>query len=756
MAGPGGMPPTEVMQQILGDLADSNPGLVEAISRHLEQLGIDSPHPPAPPPQWSPVGLPAWHVPGPRQADWAAHCVDAVLSSSPKATLLVIAPSNKLQQLLQTLEQQCACQVHPYCFLNTPSQPVGLEGWWTLQALYNVVGVPSDAALSMLRQPSAFPLERFGALLFDRGSSPDPLLEVFLAERLQALPLCCRPWFCDISLGGAASMLAGGGPGRQGAVASSTQSDSSLRPLAPSAAPKLAGVGRAIPLSCAATLGPLPSSALQPPGIVPGYYLPYLQPAASSCFGDISVPIPVMVRIPIQPMNEPLMFALGQQPSLPAQPTLLRAQSQPPVPPPPLPPPQARFLASRSQVQQLMPPATPVDSGVVHPFIHPSGTEVNIINCVEVFFGYCRALLGADFDTMQLLEYRGFNRNGESMLHAVHYPNSEGFTKVSKKQVKQIWNGRNLHEVLAQYHSPELHVTDSQKRWFLYAVVLDIIAKGFMGHDNLPTSQLLQQALTNRAQGMYDMQPPVRPSGPWDNPLQTFVTQQKEAVAHLDEEGSVTDAWLPNRDPKSLLNELRHKMAAMVLSYDTKPIAHKLQSNYYQSTLHLQYEGQLYSFAGEASLGKKFAEQSAALAAVRFISRGGLGRGLSELGQGAEGSTLTPSTEQSLNPVAEGSPAPPDAEQPCRTCQSLLLDLLHTTFGLEMEPTPVQYTSEAVQGGWQATAHIATPFGTCSFSGRWDASRVASEESAALAALTALSSVGPQSSPPPASYEAHP
>eukprot|EP00667_Euglena_gracilis_P011542 EG_transcript_11797 len=399
-----------------------------------------------------------------------------------------------------------------------------------------------------------------------------------------------------------------------------------------------------------------------------------------------------------------------------------------------------------------------MDRGVVHPYIHSSGEEVNIINCVDVFFEYCRVLLGLDFDTTQLLEYRGFNRNGESMLHAVHYPNSEGFTKVSKKQVKQIWSGRNLHEVLAQYHSPELHVTDSQKRWFLYAVVLDIIAKGHMGQDNLPTPGVLQRARANQAQGVYQMEPPIRPPGPWDSPLQTFVARQLES--QLEDEGPAAEAWLPNKDPKSLLNELRHKMAAMLLSYDTRPVAHRLQSNCYQSTLHLQYEGQMYRFAGETSLGKKFAEQSAALAAVRFISRGGLGIGLSrEADAAAASSSGEPfgaadsldSRDTSESDEDEGLLAPPDTDpkaSPSGGCHALLTDLLRATMGSAVEE--VRYTSEAVEGGWQTTAHIATPFGACCFTGHWAPQREASEESAALQALAALSSCSPAGPPPDA------
>jgi hypothetical protein len=85
------------------------------------------------------------------------------------------------------------------------------------------------------------------------------------------------------------------------------------------------------------------------------------------------------------------------------------------------------------------------------------------------------------------------------------------------------------------------------------------------------------------------------------------------------------ETWLPNKDPKSLLNELQHKIPKLILAYDTVNVSRKSHVPAFQATVCLQYENQAVNFLGEICDGKKTAEKTAALAAVKFITGGGLG-----------------------------------------------------------------------------------------------------------------------------------
>lgn len=60
---------------------------------------------------------------------------------------------------------------------------------------------------------------------------------------------------------------------------------------------------------------------------------------------------------------------------------------------------------------------------------------------------------------------------------------------------------------------------------------------------------------------------------------------------------------LPSRsqDPKSLLNELRHKIADLGLVYDTNPVPNRSSGNFFQSVLHVRFQSSMYTFAGEVA-----------------------------------------------------------------------------------------------------------------------------------------------------------
>eukprot|EP00667_Euglena_gracilis_P015396 EG_transcript_16003 len=220
-------------------------------------------------------------------------------------------------------------------------------------------------------------------------------------------------------------------------------------------------------------------------------------------------------------------------------------------PPPTLRTPEAAWAAPS--------PPTPVS-----PFDSKPGVQVTVANCVEMFNDYCRAVLGPEFDPAVLLQYRGSPLDPDSVLQSVQYPESNGLVTVTQEQVKQVWNGLVPSHVMLQFDIPDLK--EAEKRWFLYAVALHMAQRGLRAARPQPGTA------PSPAAGRPSPDTPPRPhdarsvsssmssSGSISADSARSSGSSVGWVGLADRNAANLDVWLPNKDPKSLLNELRHKI----------------------------------------------------------------------------------------------------------------------------------------------------------------------------------------------------
>ena len=263
---------------------------------------------------------------------------------------------------------------------------------------------------------------------------------------------------------------------------------------------------------------------------------------------------------------------------------------------------------------------------MAYPYEHASGYEVSISTCLPIFLSYCWAVLreSGSAGEDQFFQYSWDKAHRIDVLCSVTYPSPKGPVKITNKQVHAAWAGRTVLDVISPGECEKLGRSSIQQRWFVYVAVIDMISCGYLDEHNNPTplamceSTLSTWNATKSSQSAAPKLPLVAsPSG-------TVVPAAIGRPQPLHSSSPQMDAWLPNKDPKSLLNELQHKIPNLVLVYDTVKVSGKSQLASFQSTVHVQCDDCMLKFQGEPSNAKKNAEKSAALAALDHITNVGL------------------------------------------------------------------------------------------------------------------------------------
>ena len=325
------------------------------------------------------------------------------------------------------------------------------------------------------------------------------------------------------------------------------------------------------------------------------------------------------------------------------------------------------------------------DRYMPYPYQRPSGTEINIFNCMSIFLSYCQALLGPQVDEDQLFQYTWDKAHRVDVLCSVTYPSPKGPVKLSKGQVHAAWAGRTLQDICSPEQGMSIPRSELQQRWFCYVAVMDVIRCGYLDCDNNVTARAL--------------------------PL--------------------------NKDPKSFLNELQHRLPNLVLSYETVSLK---SPALFQSEVCLQYNGKVFKFTGEVCNNKRYAEKTAALAAVLGITGGSPTAQATDLHLKQQMSALALSAPSSLKLKKGGGD--PELSVDCigharagKTAKMLLNELMQSMSRAATGKPPLLYTCQPVEDAWQATVHITRGGAARSFVGDVAFTKKASEESAALKAL---------------------
>ena len=345
----------------------------------------------------------------------------------------------------------------------------------------------------------------------------------------------------------------------------------------------------------------------------------------------------------------------------------------------PPPPPTNAQVAGEGARDRYMP----------YPYQHTSGTEINIFNCMSIFLTYCRALLGPQVDEDQLFQHTWDKAHRVDVLCSVTYPSPKGPVKLSKGQVHAAWAGRTLHDLCGAEHGIGMPRSDLQQCWFCYVAVMDIIRCGYLDCYNNVTARAL--------------------------PL--------------------------NKDPKSFLNELQQRLPNLVLSYET--VSQKSHAASFQSEVCLQYNGKVFKFTGEVCNNKRYAEKTAALAAVLFITGGSPTAQAADLNLKQQMSALALSVPSTLKKRGVDPELTLDYVGNARagkTAKMLLNELMQSMSRAATGKPPILYTCQPVEDAWQATVHITRAGDARSFVGDVAFTKKASEESAALKALNELTS----------------
>jgi hypothetical protein len=263
---------------------------------------------------------------------------------------------------------------------------------------------------------------------------------------------------------------------------------------------------------------------------------------------------------------------------------------------------------------------------MAYPYEHASGYEVSISTCLPIFLSYCWAVLreSGSAGEDQFFQYSWDKAHRIDVLCSVTYPSPKGPVKITNKQVHAAWAGCTVLDIISPEECEMLGRSSVQQRWFVYVAVIDMISCGYLDEHNNPTplamceSTLSTWNATKSSQSAAPKLPLVASPSGMVVPAAIGRPQPLQATEQ------VKQMWLPNKDPKSLLNELQHKIPNLLVTYDTVRLSSQPRPDSYQATVYLTHNDQIIKFQGEPCNAKKNAEKSAALAAVQCLADGGL------------------------------------------------------------------------------------------------------------------------------------
>ena len=280
--------------------------------------------------------------------------------------------------------------------------------------------------------------------------------------------------------------------------------------------------------------------------------------------------------------------------------------------------------------EDLFTPDVQPENRMVYPYQHDSGHQVNIGNCFGIFLSYCRAVLQEHVNENQFFQYNWDRRHRIDVLCSVMYPSPQGRVRITNKHVHAAWAGRTVIDTISPKQCERMRRSSVQKRWFVYVAVMDMIQNGYLDVCNNPTALAMSDTTRHlwssdscvKAAGNTLTQVPQAPSSAGLAPMLECTHY------HRQPPGQHVKAWLPNKDPKSQLNELQHKIQNLLLLYETVSTSKNSQQACFQSTVVLQYGNQTVKLVGDMCNSKKNAEKNAALAALQYINGGGVSNSL--------------------------------------------------------------------------------------------------------------------------------
>ena len=266
-----------------------------------------------------------------------------------------------------------------------------------------------------------------------------------------------------------------------------------------------------------------------------------------------------------------------------------------------------------------------------YPYQHPTGHKVDIFNCLSLLLSYCRAVLQdahlGSAGRHQFFQYRRDQDSCIDVLHSVTYPSPKGPIKITTNHVHTAWAGRAVLDIITPEQCKSIGSSSVQQRFFVYVAVMDMVLSGYLDVYNNPTPLALAASTlhtwnaSSRAEWSHNTasrMPTVASSS------QVIIPAVPLRPQPVKPSRPMMQAWLPNKDPKSLLNELQHKIPNLIVAYDTVRLSERPRLASYQATVYMQRDDRVLTFQGEPCSVKKNAEKSAALAALQYITNGGL------------------------------------------------------------------------------------------------------------------------------------
>lgn len=135
-----------------------------------------------------------------------------------------------------------------------------------------------------------------------------------------------------------------------------------------------------------------------------------------------------------------------------------------------------------------------------HPFFHgdrrTKSVQINLYNCLNIFYVYVAAALQHDFDPEDLFTYPDEHAAGapRKVLKDIRYPSDEGWRRVGVEDVNQYWETVDMTEVWHPPRSKRLKERDREKRRFVFVACVQLARSGCLSERNGPTEKVMREA----------------------------------------------------------------------------------------------------------------------------------------------------------------------------------------------------------------------------------------------------------------------
>eukprot|EP00668_Euglena_longa_P008489 GGOE01010213.1.p1 GENE.GGOE01010213.1~~GGOE01010213.1.p1 ORF type:complete len:610 (+),score=116.41 GGOE01010213.1:30-1859(+) len=271
-----------------------------------------------------------------------------------------------------------------------------------------------------------------------------------------------------------------------------------------------------------------------------------------------------------------------------------------------------------SKIEDCDPQSGPPRKLLLYPYSTAS-VKLTVLNSSAVFMTYCESLLGPGLNRMRLFKYSRWKKHRSNVLCAIYYPSPEGYIKMTKRQAQKALKGRSLEQLCAKDDTTGISRGDLQERWFFFVVVMDMVARGLLDEDLAPTPHVITACRSLPPPSPVEV-PRCKSSQPAPPPPAKPLPSAPAVAPSLSPDPAISE-----EDPQMLLRHLAAGTEGLCIAYDTIPVGDQGPAAAYLTTVLLQHHSETFSLRGEVSSQKNAAEHSAALAAVKFIIRGGLG-----------------------------------------------------------------------------------------------------------------------------------